>query len=1365
MKKNLSKLLCFIITACIAASGSYFDLKTSYTVENVQNVSAEAENGADAEIEDVQPEQTAFDDSFDLFSKVFGIEGFKNGIFDHTSRLFYEKPVYAADADMKIVFFDNTGIGNAYVDQGSVLELDTSSFTLAVSRVYKVDNTDAPFAQGTTMTFSIAGAGNNVIRIEPDSDITDNYVTITRVGPGRANVNVAITENGNTRYATITIHVAFEIVKNSLEWQETGLAGFSDKILYLDQKDYLGAVNYYQLQILYMDSTAVTADSVILDSSDKQYKDTVVMYDSGKLYVRGAGYTRVTLKTTGTNPDSVSFYVLVAPLGHKDPVVTGGTVTYADYLQTYDLQTIYEDHFTIYSNAIKATSLTWTVYIVDKNGGLTEISKNDTSRLTYNVSDQTGAVNFTGVTAGTYKIVGVANPSFSDTESRNRVVYDVVVMLSLQNTTLYMNVGDTYDVLSNSNIPVELYSRLYSVEYSGNGRLYASVDNNGIITAKNVGISQITFKYIGGSNNSLFPPSLSASIGDVVYTVNVIDYLSISNSALSSDGSTEFTMYAGGTYPLYASCTNKDYDIYWESLDTSIVRLEENGFGSVMVKALKKGVVTVRAYQIIDGVEKNAYAEITVKNTATKVTLSPNKLDIEVGDYKTIIAQFTGDSTELTWVSSDETIFTFVDNINVGTSATIEALKPGSAVLTAINPNNIVCGYCEVTVFQEVTGLRLSEYTLTLPESAGTYQLYAYLEPGNASDSSVLWTSSKPSVVTVDANGKITIVKEGEATIMAQSVLNPEFFALCTVKILQGVDSVALDQKKLELYKGEVYRLPYVITPDDASNPAIDITVFDNKVVTVSQAQDHTLLVTAKGVGKTTFMVMTQDGKYWDLCEVTVKQVATDVSMNYSEVTMNVGEFFDLSVRVTPADATENSLSWKSLDTGIVTVSQSGRLIGIKPGKTSVMVATQNGKNAFCSVTVLQGAASMKLDEESITIGIGETYTLEAVFEPDGTSVTEVKWSSLDPSVATVNEAGMVTGIKGGYTVVSCVSTDGGFTGFCMVKVEELITRIHVDPEFYILGLGNTVTIDTTIENSDTVSDMELEWYSDDESVATVDKYGMITGTGYGETIITVEAAQGEAKAYVRIEVVREVSRIELSSGYETVIVGHTIRIEASVFPEDATYNKVNFTIVNPNTMKEDNSVALVDADGVVTGLKKGTAWLVASAQDNSGRTARCYINVIDPISATGVTVSDSEITLMPGENKKIVTHIKPVSSTDDLTWTTNNDTVASVSEDGTITANTVGETTVTVTTTSGKTATVAVTVLGLSRTYLEMPVYTTYTLYLDGVNARVRWDVQDHMTCEVQNGVITARRIGTTVVTAKVNGRTLECIVKVTLE
>ncbi|MBO7335971.1 MAG: Ig-like domain-containing protein, partial [Lachnospiraceae bacterium] len=134
------------------------------------------------------------------------------------------------------------------------------------------------------------------------------------------------------------------------------------------------------------------------------------------------------------------------------------------------------------------------------------------------------------------------------------------------------------------------------------------------------------------------------------------------------------------------------------------------------------------------------------------------------------------------------------------------------------------------------------------------------------------------------------------------------------------------------------------------------------------------------------------------------------------------------------------------------------------------------------------------------------------------------------------------------------------------------------------------------------------------------------------------------------------------------------------------------------------------------------------------------------------------------GETKTITYTIKPSNSTDSIKWSSSDEDIASVSSSGKITAKKIGVSTVTIMTTSGKTATVTVHVLGLSRTYLEIPIYTQYSqLVLDGADpADVRWDVTDITVCDVQNGVIIARKLGSTSVTATYNGRTLKATIKV---
>ena len=125
---------------------------------------------------------------------------------------------------------------------------------------------------------------------------------------------------------------------------------------------------------------------------------------------------------------------------------------------------------------------------------------------------------------------------------------------------------------------------------------------------------------------------------------------------------------------------------------------------------------------------------------------------------------------------------------------------------------------------------------------------------------------------------------------------------------------------------------------------------------------------------------------------------------------------------------------------------------------------------------------------------------------------------------------------------------------------------------------------------------------------------------------------------------------------------------------------------------------------------------------------------------------------------------VKPTNTTDEITWSSANEAIATVNGSGVISAHRTGSTTITAMTTSGKTTQVEVIVIGLSRTSLEMPVYTQYSkLSVDGATGNVRWDVTDQTICEVNNGVITARKAGTTYVTATVNGRTLRCKVTVT--
>jgi uncharacterized protein YjdB len=151
-------------------------------------------------------------------------------------------------------------------------------------------------------------------------------------------------------------------------------------------------------------------------------------------------------------------------------------------------------------------------------------------------------------------------------------------------------------------------------------------------------------------------------------------------------------------------------------------------------------------------------------------------------------------------------------------------------------------------------------------------------------------------------------------------------------------------------------------------------------------------------------------------------------------------------------------------------------------------------------------------------------------------------------------------------------------------------------------------------------------------------------------------------------------------------------------------------------------------------------------------------------VPATAVILSDKKIVMIQGEQRDVKPVLNPVGSTDGLTWSSDNNAVASVNRSsGRIKANATGTAYITAMTDSGKTATIEITVIGLNVTVLELEQYSRYTLQVEGATTRVTWDVANPKVAEVRNGNIVTKAKGTTIITATVNGRKLTCKLTVT--
>lgn len=1208
----------------------------------------------------------------------------------------------------------------ADVQSGSEIELRTLNAFLGVEPKNSTEGLS------TTATVSFYSSEESVVVCENTG--IQGMTKLVRKGPGYSTITAVVSDGGYNFSISCLVKVDLQITGTN--FSTIDYAGH--RILKLDE---IGASK--RIVLKYVDENEF--ENTLVDwTSSNELVATVDRY--GKVTAVGAGSAEITVTTQTVAGNSRALVrsatVVVAPVGSFTEAEN-----YAGYQDRISMETR-KDNFMIYVNGQSAANLVWKVsQLVTVRGTATERELSANSDvLKYAINEYSGSVNFTGVKAGTYVVRAYTSREYMGNSAIPSFEAKIVVLFDLSDRVLLMNVGDTYNIVENSNIPMA-----DQFSYVSSNSNVASVDpTTGVITAKNSSPDPVTVTLTyrdNGNFESGGTGEYATGVPNMTIEVTVIDGIQLNY--------TEVTIHTKGTVLLEPILTNRLEEVQWSSSDERIAKVEGG-----LVTGIKEGTAVITAKQTINGIVKIARCTVYVQTSVEEVTLNPKEITLGIGKYEVIQAMVKPSSLKgvsLKWVSSNEAVLAITEAGKL--SVTVQGISGGTAVVSAINQDNVVVGFCTVTVLQPVEGMTLSETEVTA-KIGNTVQLRATVTPENATNQSVTWKSSNTKVATVSANGLVTMKSAGTASIICTSVDNPSVQAFCNVTVLKPVRGVSLDIESKEMYVGENYRLTYLVSPSDASISTVTWSTTNSSVVEV----DDTGMLTAKGVGQAEIILQSVDGAYMDLCTIVVKQKPTNVKLSISNLTMNAGEYFYMDVVLTPANSTKEGLVWECVDTDIATVSSTGRITAKAAGQTIIMVKTESGATAYCKLTVLEAVTALEITPKKATIDVGEKVTLITKFTPDTASNTNVTWESSDEKIATVNKDGEVTGKQGGTAVITGKTDDGGYNAFCIITVIEEITELKIVPEQYKLGLGKTYQLKVEIANS-TASSKEVEWYSSDDSVVTVDKNGKIRGISIGYATITAVALDGsEAEATCEIRVVTEVTGMTMNYTSLTLIQGNTFQLKAEIRPENATYS-------TPSWKSDNEEIALVDEDGIVTAISPGTAWVTAEARDSSGKYCKCFVTVIAPIPATGVTTMVDEVVMAPGEKKTIVAKATPTNTTDSMMWTSTDESIARVNATtGEITAVSPGNTTIIVMMDSGKKAVINVIVVGLNRTSVVMDYYTTgEQLYVEGAKTTVRWYSSNKRVVEVSsNGTLTSRGPGTATVEARVNGRTLTCIVRV---
>ena len=584
-------------------------------------------------------------------------------------------------------------------------------------------------------------------------------------------------------------------------------------------------------------------------------------------------------------------------------------------------------------------------------------------------------------------------------------------------------------------------------------------------------------------------------------------------------------------------------------------------------------------------------AVITVENTSDKV-LEDLSSKLAIGTNFEIVKDFSSTS------------------LAAGESTTIEvALKTGKAAGTYVDTVTIQSGTIKKTQNVKqvvtdapvaVTGISLDKDTLNLKVNE-TGTLSATLQPDDATDKDITWTSSDLSVATVtgsESTVTISAVKSGTATITAASKSSPSIKATCTVTVTKLLDAISLDIENIELEKSETKKIICSIDPADADISSISWSSNEENIATVSGDSKATIgsdgkatvaaIITAvdKSDSKATITVTvvpksgeTKNAKC--LVSVVGKKVTSISIKEKPEDAMTIGDIRTLQAEVLPTDADNTSVSWSSSDEDIATV-DNGVVTAIGEGEVTITATAGGNKTDTYTVQVnkkTQEAPNITYEVKNRT---SNGFTIKGTVSNTSNTSGNLEYS-----------------VDGGKKWNAAISGEYTFTGLETFKPYTVIARYQENAIYSESGNAKQTCIVYTL-----VSDP----YTIDVSKLNDSNY-----------VDAVRDEEGNATiSYSDGELILTKSVSEHSAGY--VIIGNasdvTVKtsVDTKITLNGATINKIDVT----------------DASGVeiiVTGTNQVTNGIISTTSTNLTLCGNGTLNTSTIKTGGNISISDAKIT------------------------------------------------------------------------------------------------------------------------------------------
>ena len=295
-----------------------------------------------------------------------------------------------------------------------------------------------------------------------------------------------------------------------------------------------------------------------------------------------------------------------------------------------------------------------------------------------------------------------------------------------------------------------------------------------------------------------------------------------------------------------------------------------------------------------------------------------------------------------------------------------------------------------------VTDVVLNREMITL--AVGTSEtLIAAIVPANATNQTVVWSSSNPAIASVDDYGVVTAHALG-TTIISVVAMDGLHVAQCVVTVGIPVTNITLDRVFATLGVSETLTLTAAVHPADATNNTVVWTSSADSVATVSD----TGVVTGISAGTAVISASTEDGVHTAECVMTIVPVpVTNVTLDRTTATLQVGFTLNLTHTIFPAHATNQNVIWTSSNPSVATVNDNGFVIAMSDGRTVITVRTEDGN--FTATTAINARSGVSIGGRIwATRNVGTPGTFAPTPESAGMFFQwnrRVGWTATDPMV------------------------------------------------------------------------------------------------------------------------------------------------------------------------------------------------------------------------------------------------------------------------------------------------------------------------------------------------------------------------------